>query len=31
MIEGAVQKVAPEYRDLVRRYFLLLAREKELQ
>ena len=31
MIEGAIQQVAPEYRDLVRRYFLLLAREEELK
>ena len=31
LIEGAIQQVAPEYRDLVRRYFLLLARGEELK
>ena len=31
MIEGAVQQVAPEYRDLVRRYFLLLASEEMMK
>ena len=26
--DGALEKVAPEYRDLVRRYFELLSKEK---
>jgi hypothetical protein len=26
-LEGALKQVAPEYRDLVRRYFVELARE----
>lgn len=31
MFEGALQHVDPEYRDLVRRYFILLASEMEAQ